>query len=309
MDFSDAETPYADFTQSEITDSNFNGAKLTYSRFESAIFSGTTSFSGAILVKSIFDRALFCQDTDFSMADVNLASFRYVIFDGDHVPRFHESAWWLAAGWNMTQVEKLLAQTGSNKEIYKDTPLFKRLLLSDEQQLSMATEPMERAIALNGKAWDLATYGVDLGVAERESREAQRIVATLKGAADAGAARYVFFEDSLSDTLAYILTQTGKVREAVEIWKSVIPHAMVPATEPTVFSEGKAWIFRYAVALFADGQRDEAYRYLTIAMDEKKYLPSHELYLLWPIIRDDQLRMRIENLMKNDQPVSGSAHC
>ena len=39
-------------------------------------------------------------------------------------------------------------------------------------------------------------------------------------------------------------------------------------------------IFRYALAQFAVGQRDEAIRSLQQALGDLKYVPSHEMYLL-----------------------------
>ena len=39
-------------------------------------------------------------------------------------------------------------------------------------------------------------------------------------------------------------------------------------------------IFRYALAQFAVGQRDEAIGNLQQALGDLKYVPSHEMYLL-----------------------------
>src|SRR5262249_36085279 len=112
---------FAFFSDSVVVGSRFEKTSLDSSRFDGAIIADT-SFSGVNLYRSIFDRALFCQDVQFSMSDVRSASFRYVTFNGNHVPQFNETAWWLAVGWSMQQIERLAAQSAGVN--YKDTQAF-----------------------------------------------------------------------------------------------------------------------------------------------------------------------------------------
>jgi hypothetical protein len=294
MIFAKARLIAANFSQSEIVNSNFTGATLDGARFGDATIAAT-SFSNASLHQSIFDRALFCQNVNFSAADVRAASFRYVTFDGDHVPQFGKTAWWLAVGWSMTQVEKLMTQTDSNRKIYKDTKAFKDESDDDEAGLKATTAPTPfRAELLNGKAWNLATYGVDLDDAENASTEAVGIISSLvkKSGSDTSAAMPAV-QANYIDTLAYILFQAGKKSDALEKWQAVVTKTQDPPGE---------WIFRYAVALFDQGQNDEAIKNLKLAMDEKKYYPSHELLLLWPQINKEPFRSTIEQLIKKGQP-------
>jgi tetratricopeptide (TPR) repeat protein len=284
----------AAFSQSAIVGGKFDNTSLELSRFDGAMIADTT-FSNAKLYRSIFDRALFCQDVQFSMSDVRSASFRSVTFDGGHVPQFNWTAWWLAVGWSMRQVQSLAAQSSGVN--YKDTPAFKGEMQYYEKWLGTAPEPtLARAMALNGKAWALATYGIDLADAERLSQDALTIVRRPAEKPDESGS-VAREEANEMDTLAYIQMQTGKMSDALENLKAAVQK--VQGHEAT----SNAVTFRYALAQFAAGQRDEAIRYLALAVDSGKYVPSHEMYLLRQHIKGEFLT-NLETLMSKNLPIS-----
>jgi Novel STAND NTPase 1/Pentapeptide repeats (9 copies) len=282
----------AAFSQSEIVASSFDKTSLELSRFDGAMIADT-SFSNADLYRTIFDRALFCQNVNFSMSDVRSASFQSVTFNGGHVPQFDGTAWWLAVGWSMQQIQSLAARPpGVN---YKDSPAFKSEMQLYDNGLSAVPQPTRaRARALNAKAWGLATYGVDLADAERLSEESVMIVRQSAEKRDETGSD-VREEANNMDTLAYIQMQRDKMSEALENLKA--------AVEKMQGREGSDLLFRYALAQFVEGQRDEAIRSLTLAVDRGKYVPSHEMYLLRQHIKDEFLT-NLESLMSKNLPTS-----
>jgi tetratricopeptide (TPR) repeat protein len=284
----------AAFSQSVIVNSKFDKTSLELSRFDGAMIADT-SFSNAKLYRSIFDGALFCQNVQFSMSDVRSASFRYVTFDGGHVPQFNGTAWWLAVGWSMQQVQSLAAQPSDVK--YKDTQAFKDDMQYYQQLLSQESKPtIAQAMALNGKAWALATYGIDLADAERLSRQALTIVRRL-GEKSAELNAVIREEANDMDTLAYIQMQTNKMSEALENLEAAVQK--LQGFEPNF----NAVIFRYALAQFAERKRDEAIRNLMLAVRALKYMPSHEMYLLREHIKGE-FRTNLESLIGKDLPES-----
>jgi len=255
-----------------------------------------TTFANARLYRSLFDRALFCGEVKFLLSDVRSASFRSVSFDGGRVPQFDGTAWWLAVGWSMQQIQTLAARPSGVD--YKDSPVFKDEMGYYENLLSTAPEPtLPRAVALNGKAWALTTHGIDLADAERLSQEALMIVRGLAGKRDELSA-VVREEANEMDTLAYIQMQAGNMRDALENMKA----AVQKPKEYGVTPQNDA-IFRYALALFVAGQRDEAIRNLNQAMGDLKYVPSHEMYLLRQHIKGEFLRT-LETLATKNLPIS-----
>src|SRR5262249_3039609 len=149
-------------------------------------------------------------------------------------------AWWLAIGWSMQQIQSLAAQSSGVN--YKDTPGFRDEMQYYEKRLSTAPEPtLARAMALNGKAWALATYGIDLADAERLSHEALTIVRRTTEKPD-GSGSVVREEANEMDTLAYIEMQEGKMSEALVNLKEAIQRAH------GVTSQNGGVIFRYALA-------------------------------------------------------------
>src|SRR5262249_23142741 len=176
-------------------------------------------------------------------------------------------------------------------------PLFKNEMQYYDNLLSAAPEPtLARAMALNGKAWALATYGIDLADAEKLSQEAVTIVRRLAEMPDASGS-VVREEANSLDTLAYIQMQRGKMSEALENLKAALQK--VQGHEATFRN---AIIFRYAVAQFAEGQTDEAIRNLRLAVDNEKYVPSHEMYLLKQYMTGEFLTV-LETLLSKNLPI------
>jgi len=147
---------------------------------------------------------------------------------------------------------------------------------------------------LNGKAWALATYGIDLADAERLSQEALTIVRGLAAKPDELSA-VVREEANDVDTLAYIQMQAGKMSDALENVK-----AAVQKTQEYGVTSNDV-IFRYALAQFAVGQRDEAIRNLKQALDDMNYVPSHEMHLLKQYIKGEFLA-NLETLVSKNLP-------
>src|SRR5215831_12435143 len=206
--------PNALFSESQIVGGKFDKTSLEFSRFDEAMIADTT-FSNARLYRSLFDKVLFCGEVKFLLSDVRSASFRYA----GRVPQFDGTAWWLAVGWSMQQIQTLAARPSGVD--YKDSPVFKDEMQYYEKLLSNAPEPtLPRAMALNGKAWALATHGIDLADAERLSQEALMIVRGLGGKPNDLSA-VVREEANEMDTLAYIQMQAGKMSDALENMKAL----------------------------------------------------------------------------------------
>jgi tetratricopeptide (TPR) repeat protein len=166
-----------------------------------------------------------------------------------------------------------------------------------ENRLSRAPEPtLSRAMALNGKAWALATYGIDLADAERLSQEALMVVRGSAAKPDELSA-VVREEANDMDTLAYIQMQAGKMSDALANMKAAVQKAQEYGVTPNDV------IFRYAVAQFVAGQRDEAIRNLQQALGDLKYVPSHEMYLLRQHIKGEFLAT-LETLVSKNLPIS-----
>jgi hypothetical protein len=256
---------YASFSQAHIEKNAFDDANLEFSRFEDSSIS-STSFSRADLYRVDFDRARL-NEVDFSGADLRSASFRDVTFEGGETPKFAQATWWLAFGWSADQVERF--EKLYSHEAYRSSDRFISEIDNKRAAVKNATGE-SRAWALNDLAWTLATYGANLEEAESSTSSALEIIGNLSGKTDdnLGAAT---LKSNLKDTLAYILIQKGGADNFNKAIKLLLEAG---ATE-----DGER-MFRYAIALYAVGRKDDAERYLTKSINEKKYTPSHELCLL-----------------------------
>ena len=125
-----------------------------------------TTFSRTDLRLSTFDRALFCGDVTFVVSNLGGASFRNVKFG--QIPKFVGTAWWLAVGWSIDDV-KMLAKQSADVD-YASTEAYTTELAKWYKRISEAGDPVQRAFALNGKAWHQVIYGVSLADAEKTSR-------------------------------------------------------------------------------------------------------------------------------------------
>jgi uncharacterized protein YjbI with pentapeptide repeats len=277
--FAGATLPHASFSQGTIRDSNFNRAALEFARFEDSTIE-STSFYGANLYRAIFDRAIL-NAVDFSQADVASASFCSVTFDDNTPPTFNESAWWLAFGWTLRRIDMFKAKLGEWN--YKESTIYKNEEKRAEEDIANNAVPDRaffRAGALNERAWMVATSGAeteDLFKAHERVAEALSILDGLSRTEDpetkaAGA--------NFKDTQAYILMQIAtrerdqnRFTRAAELLKESIE------AKRAVEVSGVEAKFRYAIALKALGQENDAVQNLREAM-QRGYRPSHEPYLL-----------------------------
>ena len=289
-----ANLPYASFSQSKIDDVKFANADLSSARFDGAVIA-RTDFSGAILYRAIFDFAQFNDVNDFSNADLRYASFREVAINGDLI--FTDTAWWLAFGWTLPQIEKFAAKY-SDLDIEK-AKVFDKDISSRKKEVDNALSAEDRVRALNEVAWTYAIYGADLKIAKEYAQKALeelRAIKTIKGKSENWIAKTRM---NFTDTMAYILLQEGDPAEAVKLLEQ-------PGIVETN-SDGDL-IFRYAFALHAlalEKQGDEKERlerksqaYLEKSLRNRNYVPSHELHLLRRYITDDFKTKLADSLSK-----------
>lgn len=283
--FNNAVLPFADFSSSRIRGGKFNDATLNGARFSDAQLV-ETKFTGADLVRTIFDRARLCAGVDFGDARLRNASFRDVLFDDDKVPNFRGSAWWTAVGWTAKQRAQLAKQSEGVER--SDSGAFKKDIRdADEDLLREPGSGILRADALNDKAWKLAIWGLQLKEAETAARESLRIIEAMPPNPQIDISKA-----AASDTLAYVLMQNGRMKEA-------LPYQEFAVTQAD--AEGVDFggvIFRYALTQFALGQQG-AKASLQRALNAKKYIPSHELHLLGI---SDEVRNEVEEMTRSNAP-------
>ncbi|MET4387314.1 uncharacterized protein YjbI with pentapeptide repeats [Bradyrhizobium sp. F1.4.3] len=290
--FINATLRYASFSQCKIYDAEFRNAELSSARFDEAAIT-KSNFSGAILYRAIFDHAQFNGLNDFSNADLRSASFRNVaIIDGEL--NLAGTAWWLAFGWSLPQIEKFADQQ-KNARI-EEAKGFNDDISLRKKELKNATSPEDRVRALNKVAWTYATYGAGLKVAKEEyAQKALDEVKAIKGKSE------VWLADSranFTDTIAYIWLQEGNPKEAVRLLEQP---GIVDA------DSGSDLLFRYAFALHAlalEKEGDEKERLereaqanLEKSLRDLHYVPSHELYLLRRYMTNE-FKAQLANLSK-----------
>jgi hypothetical protein len=252
----------ARFPGSTITKSSFEYADLAQSTFSSAALS-STKFMRAKLNNAFFDRTRFCGG-DFSGANLSGASFRGAIFDP--IPNFENTAWWLAAGWGLEKTDQL--NRLSYEDPTKDQGFINAIKEDDTNVSNSADNTLDRASALNGKAWTMAIYGVSLEQAEKLVGDAVTILNGLKEKP----ANNKMYSANFADTLGYIRLQRGTIPEALGDLKAADA------------SGDSDIMFRYAVALNASGHETDAIKKLEDSVSTEtgkgNYSPSHELRLL-----------------------------
>lgn len=294
--FSNASLPLAGFTQTTLTDVKFVESDLTRARFDDAVLKKTT-FSRTHLRQSTFDRVLFCGEVTFLVSNLRDASFRNVTFG--EVPKFVGTAWWLAVGWSIDDVRMLAKQ--SEGVDYASTEAYVTELERRDKRVSEANSNVERAEALNSKAWHQAIHGVNLADAEQASRESIKLMkahiaqpsSSPLGTrfADLKPDDLTLLEGHYLDTLAYILMQKKEYGEALRLLK-----------EASEKSRGHKEIqFHYALVLFATENKQEAKAVLSASIEVNKYVPSHELYLLMAIVEKREFREWLEAMLTKDE--------
>src|SRR5262249_16130007 len=111
--FTKTDLPSAVFSLAKLRNVQFVDTKLKFARFDEGTLEDT-EFSRGTLYRSIFDRAVFCGGVQFTDTDVRLASFRDVVFVNNQLPRFTGTAWWLATGWSMDEINQLRRQSAGD---------------------------------------------------------------------------------------------------------------------------------------------------------------------------------------------------
>jgi tetratricopeptide (TPR) repeat protein len=275
------------FTESKIEDTSFRNSSLQFARLDSAVIA-SSDFVDANLSRAIFDRTQFSGKVDFSGADLESASFAYVVTDGSF--DFTNSAWWLASGWNLDQVHALIG-----KYPPKDFQVPTKKQAEYENNIAKAPEAsFARAEALNDFSWMLATRGARLKDALGYAREALAIMDNLESNRDRSADQRI--SANYKDTLGYILLQLNAEQRAPE----AIQEAAKVLQQSANGNQGADVNFKLAVALFALGNEDESLKKLNLAMEDVQYRPSHELCLLNGYIERRFLE-RLRQLLKKDK--------
>jgi hypothetical protein len=287
VDFSQADLRNASFSESHIfKGSRFNNSDLSLAQFSDARIEAT-SFAEAELYRTIFDRACLL-DVNFSGADLRSTSFWGTSLDAASTRQFANTAWWFADGWSSSQIQDLVNLDQSK---LKDNRYLNGKEYRDQDRSSIEDTQagtLDRAIALNGLAWTLATWGVDIvGTNAASARPAQtcdkameltdvpdnaldaaeQAVCIAKQLNESGDAQAKEYLANLQDTRAYVLMQIpGRMAEAAAAYQQdILPTVRIGET-----------LFRSAVAEYALGHQDKATAELTESMD-KQYLPTHEL--------------------------------
>lgn len=266
VDLSEGDLPAAQFSESSIARSHFKKANLEKASFAEARIS-STSFSNSKLNNAVFDSAQLC-DVDFSESDLSEVSFRRVRYDD--LPDLRKTAWWLASGWTLEQVDAITKRFGGASPDIKG---FRSRLEKSNKKLETNQDPatFEYVKARDELGWTCATYGMDIcstyGIdrkaldAAKEAYERAKelkIEPYVKG-------RLVSYA---ADTLGYLLMQKGQIEEALPLLEQAGKSMQNPGAT-----------FRYALALNKNGNEERAIESLSSAI-KRGYLPTHELYLL-----------------------------
>lgn len=301
-DFTSAKLDVVGLNQANLRDSSFRKGKLSYVDFTGADLGGAafseaiianTDFNGASLIRANFDGVRFCGGVDFSNADVRKASAKNVTFS--FVPKLDGTAWWLMDGLTVQQRNTLGTKPYNRNELL---PSLRNELKETQQVLTkLLSETKDNkfslALWLNDNAWLLATYGFDSRTvridgkevntnAEAQARLAIAIMQDLMKTGD-GNRDYQGNKANFGDTLGYILLQQAaradEDKDGVTRDK-LLNEAKALFEEAKDLSNDAGVIFRYAVALNALGEEQDAADNLAEAMEEQDYTPTHELYLL-----------------------------
>lgn len=298
--FDGADLRNSSFHESLIKDSNFSNANLPFSQFRDAKIE-SSSFAGADLYRAGFDEALLC-DVNFSGADLRLASFRTVAFGDRFEDHFKNTAWWLAVGWNKDQIDKLIG-VQHDKSAMKLSKSFKKDLKQARKFFEGATEgTAERALALNGLAWTLAIWGIDVertnnapdnpsadcvqanDIPDNAVEAAEQAVCIAKRLGQEDEIRKSFVAN-YQDTLGYVLLQTGQKDEA-----------FINLNEAAQSLSTGGVMFRRAVAQEAIGKKQDAIADLIKSLEAERYVPSHELVHLKRYI-EEKFKSKMYELM------------
>jgi len=298
--FDRANLPGVTFSKTNIADVQFREATLNFATFTESTVLTRTSFNQADLTKATFDGVRFCAGVDFSDAIVTDASFDVIFFNNNVAPNMKDTAWWLAKNWNEDQ-RKLLAEKYPGAEI-ENSLQFKKELTGIQANLDLVENSLKdvrlnqveretllslQALWMNQKAWAFAKYGVvrpneDPKLdGEKMARESIRIVDELIDKPDRDPQTlqsYRYQKAMVNDPLAYIIIQregspSQRLNEAIDRLES--------ARDVMDDRQDREVYFKLAIALnIASKDEPKAAAYLKKSVQEKGYVPSHEVYLL-----------------------------
>lgn len=286
VDFEGASLGNAKFRKATIEDASFRGARLRGANFTRAGID-KTNFSDADLSRATFNKAKL-RGIDFSEAELHYATFSGADFAD--TPNLNGSSWWTASGWRPEEIERF-RQLFSLKN-YHTSRLFKEGLKEREDGILRANNAAVLASGLNEYAWWCATSGFQLDIAEERVRRALELHANTKD----------YLTSTILDTLAYILMQKAALEddleqktreEAAQRKIDMLTEAGQKIKQAILDAQAKGdgdddeegedqgeRYFKYSWVLNKLDRPEEAQRMMEIAIDLKKYEPSHELVLL-----------------------------
>jgi uncharacterized protein YjbI with pentapeptide repeats len=283
----------ASFQKARLNSVDFTDAKLNKVGFDGATIKNTM-FVKAKLDRAVFDGATFCDGVDFSNADVRNASFKSMTFAGKEPPTFRGFAWWLVDGWTFDQRAMLGKKQMENDPFQRDlagrvrldlVPTLREDLENADRNLAQYKDNKNQAIWLGDRSWTLAIYGADSPDTQTGETPANSLdgataalaaIALVKGETDP---ENIHIDAAAKDSLGYVLLQRGS--RATGAARGSHLQSAVQALEQAVGLSNEGGIyFRYAAALDAVGRGDDATKSLRIALVDRSYTPTHELYLL-----------------------------
>lgn len=297
-----------------IANVDFARANLSYANFRSSTLTGQTSFEDANLYRANFDYTNLC-GVNFSGARLKKASFRDVHLED--VTGFANSGWWLASGWNSENYNKLMAVEDNEQDIMNSAGFQADLAETKEFLLGTTVGTVDRAMALNSYALALASWGftsptdvlptyslaqasncmTNSAMPQDALTASQESVCILENTRQ----QVQHLKSIVYDTLGYLQLQRNDIDGALASFAN-------SETDGSRIGDGGRE-FRHAVAWFAAGRSDEAFAKLEYAMNQRQYVPSHELKTLKHLLigndkRPNELLERILNNIDERWPKS-----
>lgn len=266
--FQSAVLNYASFLGATIADVDFSGAGLPGTSFFDATLERVT-FWRADLTNARFVGARL-KDVSFSNVKLQNAFFERVsIGEGTE---FENTAWWLAGGWDASQVARLEKEFPradyARSEGYLGGLKDRRQAVDEAQRVQNSTK---LSSALNNVAWYRAIHGADLEDADAEADRSMEKNPTYAYALDTKA--YILMLRSLtSDRQERLQRAKEFFAKAFELQRS-----RKDMTSFDIIVRG--WWYRYALTLDYLGDLAEADKYYKLSADAG-YRPTHELLLM-----------------------------
>jgi len=248
-----------DFQKSKLREVSFKDANLQNARFDFASLTAT-NFTNANLGSAIFNNSLL-KTVNFTGAALKYASFLGATTDDLNLTG---TDWWLAKGWNSSQIETFLDRFPRSQFIA--SPVFEARKSKDRADIDVAKQnrnALQESRFLNTFAWDLAIAGEDYQIAQSNAERAVAICKEISCPQEN--------EGNYKDTLAYVLMLEDNWDRAYDIEKDVMKQERSPYLAE--------WGYHYALILLHQGNKDSAVEYLQQSL-KGGYFPSHEFVLL-----------------------------